>query len=190
MSDDHAENSEPGTIKISDYTLAQRTGNGDVQAFQELYVRHRRSVYSLCLRMTANVADSEDLAQEVFIKVFRYVRGFRGDSAFEAWLRRLTVNHVRMHFRRCRLRPEVSTDNDHMPVQIVRGTESFRSMAILDRIALERALTELPSGYRAVFILFHVEGHNHREIAMMLGHTEGTSKSQLFKARRQLRASI
>ena len=190
MSAEHAENSEPGTIEISDYTLARRTGKGDVQAFQELYLRHRRSVFSLCLRMTANVADSEDLAQEVFIKVFRYVRGFRGESAFKAWLRRLTVNHVLMHFRRRRLRPETSIEDDLMPVQVVRATETLRAMAILDRLALERAITQLPSGYRAVFILFHVEGHDHREIAMMLGHSEGTSKSQLFKARRQLRASL
>ena len=186
---DHAEIFEPGAIEISDFTLARRTGNGDVQAFQELYVRHRRSVYSLCLRMTANVADSEDLSQEVFIKVFRYVRGFRGDSAFEAWLRRLTVNHVRMHFRRRRLHPEPSIDDDQIPTQLVRGREN-RATAILNRIALERAITQLPSGYRAVFVLFHIHGHDHKEIALMLGHSEGTSKSQLFKARRQLRASF
>ena len=120
MSHEHAGNSEPGTIEISDYTLALRTGKGDVQAFQELYLRHRRSVYSLCLRMTANVADSEDLAQEVFIKVLRYVRGFRGESAFKTWLRRLTVNHVLMHFRRRRLRPESSIEDDQIPVQVVR----------------------------------------------------------------------
>ena len=190
MSHEHAGNSEPGTIEISDYTLALRTGKGDVQAFQELYLRHRRSVYSLCLRMTANVADSEDLAQEVFIKVLRYVRGFRGESAFKTWLRRLTVNHVLMHFRRRRLRPESSIEDDQIPVQVVRGTEICRAVAVLDRIALERAITQLPSGYRAVFILFHVGGYDHQEIALMMGHTEGTSKSQLFKARRQLRASL
>jgi len=139
--------------------------------------------------MTTNVADSEDLAQEVFIKVFRYVRGFRGESAFKAWLRRLTVNHVLMHFRRRGLHPEVSIDDDQIPNQVVRGGEN-RTMTILNRITLERALTQLPSGYRAVFMLFHIHGHDHREIAVMLGHTEGTSKSQLFKARRQLRASF
>ena len=161
-----------------------------MEAFEELYLRHNRSVYSICLRMTTNVADSEDLAQEVFIKVFRYVRGFRGESAFKAWLRRLTVNHVLMYFRRRRLRPEVWIEDDQVPVQIVRGTDSFRVMAILNRISLERAINQLPSGYRAVFILFQVRGYDHQEIALMMGHTQATSKSQLFKARRQLRASL
>lgn len=176
--------------QVSDYLLAQRAGTGDMEALEELYLRHNRSVYSICLRMTTNVADSEDLAQEVFIKVFRYVRGFRGESAFKAWLRRLTVNHVLMYFRRRRLRPEVWIEDDQVPVQVVRGTDSFRVMAILNRISLERAIYQLPSGYRAVFILFHVGGYDHQEIALMMGHTRATSKSQLFKARRQLRASL
>ncbi|HKP37681.1 MAG TPA: RNA polymerase sigma factor [Pyrinomonadaceae bacterium] len=184
--DRKAERCEHGTMEVSDNTLAQRAGTGDVNAFEELYLRHNRSVFSLCLRMTTNVADSEDLAQEVFIKVFRYVGGFRGESAFEAWLRRLTVNHVLMHFRRRRLHPEVSLDDDQIPVHVV--SEKFGGMAVLNRIALTRAINQLPLGYRAVFILFHLHGHNHRELTMMLGHSEGTSKSQLFKARRQLRA--
>lgn len=177
-------------IKVSDHVLAQRVGAGDMQALQELFLRHNRKVYLWCLRMTKNVEDSEDLAQEVFIKVFRYVRGFRGESPFEAWLRRLTVNHVLMHFRRHRQRPDQLTDDHEMPVQLIRGTENFRAPAILNRIALERAIAKLPSGYRIAFLLYHVAGHDHREIAMMLGHSEGTAKSQLFKARRQLRASL
>lgn len=177
------------TLGISDYALAQGAGTGDKEALAELYLRHHRSVHSLCLRMTTNVADSEDLAQEVFLKVIRYVRGFRGESAFEAWLRRLTVNHVLMHFHRRRLHPEVSIDDDQIPNQVMRGSEN-RAMAILNRIALERAITQLPSGYRAVFMLFHIHGHDHKKIAVMLGHSVGTSKSQLFKARRQLRASL
>lgn len=177
------------TIKVSDHVLAQRVGAGDMHALQELFLRHNRNVYLWCLRMTRNVADSEDLAQEVFIKVFRYVRGFRGESAFEAWLRRLTVNHVLMHFRRRRLRPDQLTDDHEMPV-LLRGNENFQAPAIVNRIALERAIAKLPSGYRIAFLLYHVAGHDHREIAMMLGQAEGTSKSQLFKARRQLRASL
>jgi RNA polymerase sigma-70 factor (ECF subfamily) len=177
-------------IKVSDHVLAKRVGAGDMLALQELFLRHNRNVYLWCLRMTRNVADSEDLAQEVFIKVFRYARGFRGESAFEAWLRRLTVNHVLMHFRRSRLQPDQLADDNEMPAQLLRGTENSRAPAILNRIALERAIAKLPSGYRIAFLLYHVAGHDHREIAMMLGHSEGTSKSQLFKARRQLRASL
>jgi len=174
---------------MSDHTLAQRAGTGDMQALEELYLRHNRRVYSLCLRMTTNVADSEDLAQEVFIKVFHYVRGFRGDSAFKTWLSRLTVNHVLMHFRRRSLRPEQSSDEE-IPARALGDTERFRAMTILNRIGLQRAIAQLPPGYRCAFILFHVYGHDHDEIALMSGHSEGTSKSQLFKARLKLRTLL
>lgn len=180
---------ETERFEISDYTLAQRAGTGDMQALEQLYVRHRRNVYSICLRLTTNVADSEDLAQEVFIKVFHYVRGFRGDSAFKTWLSRLTVNHVLMHFRRRSLRRELSSDEE-IPERALGDTERIRAMSILNRIGLQRAIAKLPSGYRTTFILFHVYGHDHDEIALMSGHSIGTSKSQLFKARRQLRASL
>ncbi len=176
-------------IEMSDYTLAQRAGTGDMQALEQRYIRHNRNVYSICLRMTTNAADSEDLAQEVFIKVFHYVRGFRGDSAFKTWLSRLTVNHVLMHFRRRSLRPVQSSDEE-IPDRALGDTEPFRAMTILSRIGLQRAITQLPPGYRVTFILFHVYGHDHDEIALMSGHSIGTSKSQLFKARRQLRASL
>lgn len=179
---------ETERFEMSDYTLAQRAGTGDMQALEQLYIRHRRNVYSICLRLTTNVADSEDLAQEVFIKVFHYVRGFRGDSAFKTWLSRLTVNHVLMHFRRRSLRAELSSDD--LPERAFGDTERLRAMSILNRIGLQRAIAQLPPGYRATFILFHVYGHDHDEIALMSGHSNGTSKSQLFKARRQLRAFL
>ena len=175
-------------FEMSDFTLAQRAGNGDMQALEQLYLRHNRNVYSICLRMTTNVADSEDLAQEVFIKVFHYVRGFRGDSAFKTWLSRLTVNHVLMHFRRRSLRPEQSSEE--LPERALGDTERSRAMAILNRIALQRAITKLPRGYRSTFILFHVYGHDHDEIALMSGHSVGTSKSQLFKTRLKLRTLL
>lgn len=180
---------ETQRFEMSDLTLAERAGTGDMQALEELYIRHKRNVYSICLRMTTNVADSEDLAQEVFIKVFHYVRGFRGDSAFKTWLSRLTVNHVLMHFRRRSSRPEQLSDEE-TPDRALGDTEPFRAMNILNRIALQRAITQLPPGYRATFILFHVYGHNHDEIALMSGHSVGTSKSQLFKARRKLCALL
>jgi len=180
---------DPESIEISDYTLAQRAGRGDIHAFQELYVRHNQRVYSLCLRMTSNTAESEDLAQEVFIKVFRYIGGFRGDSAFKTWLMRVTNNHVLMHFKKRRVTLEQTTGGE-MPLQLVRGSENPRAMRIMDRIALDKAIAQLPPGYRTVFTLYHIEGHEHREIARMLGHSVGTSKSQLYKARRELRSLL
>ncbi|HKO96875.1 MAG TPA: sigma-70 family RNA polymerase sigma factor [Pyrinomonadaceae bacterium] len=144
---------ETERCEMSDYTLAQRAGTGDMQAVEQLYLRHNRNVYSICLRMTTNVADSEDLAQEVFIQVLRYVRGVRGDSAFKAWLSRLTVNHVLMHFRRRSSRPEQLSDEE-ISDRALGDTEPFRAMTILNRIALQRAIAQLPPGYRDSLISF------------------------------------
>ena len=91
---------EAETTLVSDHALARAAGEGDMTAFEELYRRHNRRVYSICLRMTHNVSQAEDLAQEAFIQLFRKIGSFRGDSAFTTWLHRLTVNQVLMHFRK------------------------------------------------------------------------------------------
>lgn len=175
---------------VSDHALARNAAGGDMQAFEELYARHHRRVYSLCLRMTGNAAEAEDLAQEAFIQLFRKIGSFRGDSAFTTWLHRLTVNQVLMHFRKKSVRVEKTTDEGETPVQVVRGTEDPARMPVVDRIALERAVAQLPPGYRTVFVLHDVEGHEHDEIARMLGVAVGTSKSQLHKARMKLRGLL
>lgn|GEM_PF-267324 len=175
------------TIERSDFALAQRAGRGDMQAFEELYRRHNRRVYSLCLRMTRNVTEAEDLAQEVFVLLFRKIGSFRGQSAFTTWLHRLTVNQVLMHWRKSGVRLEKTTDDGETPVQVRKGTEDHRAMSIVDRIALDNAIAQLPPGYRLVFTLHDIEGHEHTEIARMLARTVGTSKSQLHKARMKLR---
>jgi RNA polymerase sigma-70 factor (ECF subfamily) len=174
----------------TDYELAQKAGDGDLTAFEELYRRHFRRVYSLCLRMTANPEEAEDLTQETFIQLHKKIGSFRGDSAFTTWLHRMTVNQVLMHFRRRKSRPEFLTEEGETPAQIVQGTENHNRMPIVDKIVLENAITKLPPGYRAVFVLHDVEGHEHGEIAKMLGISEGTSKSQLHKARLKLRGLI
>jgi RNA polymerase sigma-70 factor (ECF subfamily) len=175
---------------LSDHALAIAAGKGDMRAFEQLYERHNRRVYSLCLRMTQNVAEAEDLAQEAFIQLFRKIGSFRGESAFTTWLHRLTVNQVLMHFRKRSVKLERTTDEGETPVQIVRGTENPNAMPVLDRIALDRALGQLPPGYRTVFVLHDIEGHDHEEIAKMLGVAVGTSKSQLHKARMKLRGIL
>ena len=171
----------------TDYELAQRAASGDSGAFEELYSRHGRRVYSLCLRMTANAAEAEDLSQEVFIQLYRKAGSFRGESQFTTWLHRLTVNQVLMHFRRRGVRLEQTTEDGDTPAQIVAGTENPSQMPVVDRIALDRAVGQLPPGYRAVFVLHDVEGHEHEEVARLLGCSVGTSKSQLHKARMRLR---
>lgn len=177
----------PDVAPLSDHALAIAAGRGDTKAFELLYERHNRRVYSLCLRMTQNVAEAEDLAQEAFIQLFRKIGSFRGDSAFTTWLHRLTVNQVLMHFRKRSVKVERTTEEGETPVQIVRGTENPNKMPVLDRISLDHALKQLPPGYRSVFVLHDIEGHEHEEIAKMLGVAVGTSKSQLHKARMKLR---
>lgn len=182
--------SEADNIQSTDYELAQSASSGDISAFELLYERHNRRVYSLCLRMTQNASEAEDLAQEVFIQLFRKIGSFRGESAFTTWLHRLTVNQVLMHFRKRGVRMEQTTEDGETPIQVVAGTENPMQMPVVDRIALDKAVSQLPPGYRTVFILHDVEGHEHEEIARMLGCSVGTSKSQLHKARMKLRGLL
>jgi RNA polymerase sigma-70 factor (ECF subfamily) len=159
----------------------------DMSGFDEIYKKHYRRVYSICLRMTGNVAEAEDLTQDVFLQLHRKLKSFRGDAAFTTWLHRLTVNHVLMHFRKRRVRSEIATDDNDMPDQIVPHTEDPSAMPIVDQIALDTAISKLPPGYRKVFVLHDVEGYEHEEVAKLLGCSSGTSKSQLHKARLKLR---
>lgn len=171
----------------SDLKLAQSATEGNMAAFEELYNRHHRRVYSLCLRMLQNTAEAEDLTQEVFIQLYRKIGSFRGDSAFTTWLHRMTVNQVLMHFRKRTVKFEKTTEEGETPVQIVVGTENQAKMPIVDKIALENAIAQLPNGYKNVFVLHDVEGYEHEEVAKILGCSVGTSKSQLHKARLKMR---
>ncbi|HLM01713.1 MAG TPA: RNA polymerase sigma factor [Pyrinomonadaceae bacterium] len=174
----------------SDFELAQKAASGNMAAFERIYERYHRRTYSLCLRMTNSATEAEDLTQEVFIQLFRKIGSFRGESAFSTWLHRMTINQVLMHFRRRGVQNEKTTDDGEMPEQIVKGTENYNKMPILDRIAIDKAIAELPNGYRTVFVLHDVEGFEHEEIARMLGLSVGTSKSQLHKARLKLRGLL
>jgi RNA polymerase sigma-70 factor (ECF subfamily) len=171
----------------SDYALARRAAESDMSAFEEIYDRHHRRVYSICMRMLQNATEAEDLTQEVFIQLYRKISSFRGDSAFTTWLHRLTVNQVLMHFRKRSVKMEKTTEEGETPVQIVNGTENPRQMPVVDRIALDAAIAQLPPGYRSVFVLHDIEGYEHEEVAKILGCSVGTSKSQLHKARLKMR---
>ena len=171
----------------SDLMLTQAAARGDMAAFEEIYQRHHRRVYSICLRMLQNATEAEDLTQDVFIQLYCKIGSFRGDSAFTTWLHRLTVNQVLMHFRKRNVKFEKTTEEGETPVQIVPGTENAKKMPIVDKIALENAIAQLPAGYRNVFVLHDVEGYEHEEVAKILGCSVGTSKSQLHKARLKLR---
>jgi RNA polymerase sigma-70 factor (ECF subfamily) len=172
----------------SDFDLARASAIGDRRAFEELYNRHNRRVYSLCLRMTANAAEAEDLTQDVFIQLFRRIESYRGEAAFSTWLHRLTVNQVLMRLRKKDIKFEVTTVDGELPVE--ENTSTSTTPAFVEGIALERAIGQLPTGYRTVFVLHDVEGYEHEEIANLLNITVGTSKSQLHKARMKLRSLL
>ncbi len=172
--------------KAKDFDLTRAAAKGDMAAFEEVYTRHHRRVYSICLRMLQNASEAEDLTQDVFIQLYRKIGSFRGDSAFTTWLHRMTVNQVLMHFRKRTVKFEKTTEEGETPVQIVAGTSNPGRMRIVDKIALDNAIEQLPAGYKNVFVLHDVEGFEHEEVARILGCSVGTSKSQLHKARLKL----
>lgn len=174
------------TKATTDLDLARNASNGDMAAFEEIYKRHHRRVYSICLRMLQNASEAEDLTQDVFIQLYRKIGSFRGDSAFTTWLHRMTVNQVLMHFRKRTVKYEKVTEEGETPDQIVTGSVNPERMQIVDKIALEHAIGQLPDGYKNVFVLHDVEGFEHEEVARILGCSVGTSKSQLHKARLKL----
>jgi RNA polymerase sigma-70 factor (ECF subfamily) len=171
-----------------------RAKQGDAEAFQLLYDRHKRRVYSLCLRMVANTAEAEDLAQEAFLQLFRKISTFRGESAFSTWLHRMTVNVVLMHLRKKGL-PVVSLEEttqspDEDSPKKDFGAEDLNLSGSIDRMQLKKVIEDLPPGYRTIFVLHDVEGYEHNEIATMVGCSIGNSKSQLHKARMKLREAL
>lgn len=174
----------------SEAGLVKRAQRGDTEAFSNIFHVHKPRVYSLCLRMTNNVAEAEDLTQEAFLQVFRKLPTFRGDSALSTWMYRVAVNTVLMYFRK-RGRPQVSLDEPSSQNVKARkreyGLDDQRLVTSVDRIALARAIKELPDGYRTIFLLHEVEGYEHREIARLLKCSVGNSKSQLHKARLKMR---
>jgi RNA polymerase sigma-70 factor (ECF subfamily) len=137
--------------------------------------------------MLGNSTEAEDLTQDVFVLVFRKLASFRGESAFTTWLHRLTVNQVLMHFRKNHVRKEQLTEDGEIPLEKIVDGNKFNRSPVLDRLALDEAIVQLPDGYRIVFVLHDVEGLEHSEIASLLGCSIGTSKSQLHRARMRMR---
>ena len=166
--------------------LVARAQAGDQTAFRELYRQHAGRVYALCLRLTGDGRDAEERTQDVFVRLWDKLRSFRGDSAFSSWLHRLAVNVV-LNERRTtgrreqRVMPAEDPDN-------VAGAQHAAPLHL--NIDLERAIAELPDGAREVFVLYDIEGYGHGEIAQLVGIAEGTSKAQLFRARRLLREKL
>ena len=176
--------------KLSEAEAIEKAKQGDAGAFEVLYSLHKRRVYSLCLRMTANAAEAEDLTQEAFLQLFRKIATFRGESAFSTWLHRMAVNVVLMQLRKKGLPVvplEDTMESEEESPKKEPGAADLKLSGSIDRIQLERAIGRLPAGYRSIFVLHDVEGYEHNEIAGIVGCSIGNSKSQLHKARLKLR---
>jgi RNA polymerase sigma-70 factor, ECF subfamily len=170
--------------------LVERCRGGDLAAFEELYRAHAGKLFSVACRMVGNPTDAEDLLQEIFLSAHRKLGGFRGESALGTWLYRLATNHCLDYLRSRTARTNQLTDVlDEEPGYFQAGTPGLAEQTIT-KMDLERALARLPEGCRAAFVLHDVQGLEHREVAQALGIAEGTSKSQVHKARLRLRGFL
>ena len=180
----------PSSARAADMVLVDRCRKGDLGAFEELYRQHAGRLYNVACRMVGNQADAEDLLQEIFLAAHRKLDSFRGDSALGTWLYRLATNLCLDHLRSKAARTSQLTGAlEDEPGLAEAGSDRLADRA-LTRMDLERALAQLPDGCRAAFVLHDVEGLEHREVAEVLGIAEGTSKSQVHKARLRLRALL
>ena len=170
--------------------LVERCRRGELGAFEELYRAHAGRLFSLTCRMVGNPADAEDLLQEVFLAAHRKLDTFRGESALGTWLYRLAANLCLDYLRSRAARTSQVTDSlDDEPWIPDAGSRGLAERTV-SKMDLERALALLPDGCRAAFVLHDVEGLEHGEVAAVLGIAEGTSKSQVHKARRRLRTLL
>ena len=176
--------------RTGDMALVERCRRGDLLAFEELYRTHAGRLFSVACRMVGNTADAEDLLQEIFLTAHRKLDGFRGESSLGTWLYRLATNQCLDYLRSRAARAGQVTDTlDDDPTLDDAGSRNLAQQTVT-KMDLERALARLPEGCRAAFILHDVEGLEHREVGEVLGIAEGTSKSQVHKARLRLRALL
>lgn len=171
--------------ELSEYELVRRCQREDSSAQEALYARFARRMFAVCLRYARHRPEAEDFLQEGFIRVFDKLHAFRMEGSLEGWIRRIMVHTCINHLRKKSVREEV-LGMEHVPERSV-APSAPGSMREAELLAL---VQELPHGYRMVFNLFAIEGYEHAEIAAMLGCNEGTSRSQLSKARQQLQRKI
>ena len=171
-------------MKPEEADLIDRCKRREPGAFEELYRLHAGRVYNLACRLTGSVSDGEDLMQEIFVQVYRKLDGFKGESAVGTWIYRLATNqcldYLRSHEAKSRKLNDPIQNEGALMAHVPRPMRA-------DRLDLERAIARLAPGYRAAFVLHDVEGFEHREVATILGIAEGTSKSQVHKARMKIR---
>ena len=177
--------------------LVQRIQNGDADAFAVLMEEYQKKVYLLALRTVGNQQDAEDMTQEAFLRAYRSIHSFRGDSKLSVWLYRLTTNLCIDLLRSRGRKPTVSLtveDNDEDTQELDVTDERYDPEEIFQRRELQRAvqrgLAALPEDYRVILVLRELEGLSYAEIGEVLGLEEGTVKSRLFRARKKLCAFL
>jgi RNA polymerase sigma-70 factor, ECF subfamily len=175
-------------VRNADLDLAGRIRTGDGRAFEDLYQQHAARLFNLAYRMVGRTTDAEDLLQDIFLLAYRKMGSFRGESSLGTWLYRLAMNHCLdvLRSRQARMGQQTeSLDDDGAPVPTAAP-----ALGAVSRIDLERAIGRLPHACRAAFLLHDVEGFGHQEVGAILGISEGTSKSQVHKARLRIRAYL
>ena len=177
-------------MRADDLELARRCREGDAAAFETLYRAHAGRLFGLLTRMTGSAQDAEDLLQDVFIQAHRKLASFRGESTLGTWLYRLAVNQCLDSLRGKQSRMARTTDSLDAEDAYEPAAAAPALPEAIARIDLERAIAQLPEGCRAAFVLHDVEGLDHREVGAALGISEGTSKSQVHKARMKLRVLL
>ncbi len=163
---------------ISENDLIKGCLTGDRRMQEELYRRFSPRMYGVCLRYAANAEEAEDILQEGFIKVYKKLSSYRGEGSFEGWIRRIFVNTAIEHFRRKTYQQPITEKHE--------TTVEGKYLSVLDNLAekdIMKLIQGLSPGYRTVFNLYVVEGYTHKEIGDMLNISEGTSKSQLSRAK-------
>lgn len=177
-----------GDVKSADLVLAERIRAGDGSAFEELYQRHSGRLFNLAYRMAGARGDAEDLLQDIFLLAYRKIASFRGESSLGTWLYRLAMNHCLDVLRSRQARMGQQTDS--LDDESAMVPPAAPSLGAVSRLDLERAIGLLPHACRAAFLLHDVEGFGHQEVGAILGISEGTSKSQVHKARLRIRSYL
>src|SRR5687768_7253509 len=180
----------PPVQRSAETALVERCRRGDLGAFEELYRAYAGKLYGLVLRMVGNPSDAEDLLQEIFLSAHRKLEGFRGESALGTWLYRLATNQCLDYLRSKAAKNEQLTGALDDELGLADGGSRKLAERTVAKMDVERPVAKLPAGARAAFLLHDVEGLEHREVADVLGVAEGTSKSQVHKARLRLRTLL
>ncbi len=184
---------DPARMNENDEYWVARAQAGDSEAFEHLVRRHQRGVYAFCRRLTGSHDEADDIAQEAFVRAYRSMDRFRGESRFGTWLRQIALNLVRSRARRKRRFPLVSLDPDTLPSDAATGTAPGQPGGDLDPLRsrlLRATVCELPEKQRRTLVLKIYEEMTHAEVARLMGCTIGTVKANLFHALRRLRRQL